>query len=54
MKLREVGSFIPWLLDGLADDERRRLLNELPPPLRLLSQRRWVPRYAKQSAALWR
>lgn len=54
MKLREVGNFIPWLLDGLPDPERRHLLGELPPPLRLLSQRRWEPRYVQQSAALWR
>jgi hemerythrin-like domain-containing protein len=53
MKLRDVGRFLPWLLDDLDDDRRRHVLAELPPPLRLLNQRRWAPRYAKQSAGLW-
>ena len=53
MKPSQVAIFIPWVLEDLPDADRKHLLGEFPAPLRLLVNRRWVPRYARQSAALW-
>ena len=53
MKLSQVTMFVPWVLEGLPDPDRRKVLSSFPPPLRMLARRRWVPRYEKASAAIW-
>ncbi|MFE0427659.1 hemerythrin domain-containing protein [Streptomyces sp. NPDC058953] len=50
--LRGAPTFFPWLLDGVADDDRRAVLGLLPGPLRLVYGSVWRPRYERTSP--WR
>jgi hypothetical protein len=45
--LRGASSFIPWVLDGAADETQRTVLGMLPPPVRLLYRCTWRPRYLR-------
>jgi hemerythrin-like domain-containing protein len=46
--LRAAPEFFPWLLDEAAPADRDAVLSRMPPPLRLLYRRVWLPRYQKQ------
>lgn len=45
--LRGAAVYLPWLLDGAPDTTSAKVLGLLPPPVRLLYRRVWVPRYRK-------
>jgi hemerythrin-like domain-containing protein len=47
--LRGAARYLPWLLDGVSDDTRARVLHLLPPPARVLYRRVWAPRYRRTS-----
>lgn len=51
LSLGELSRMGPWLLDGVTPDDARRVLQEIPPPLRLLHRFWWNPRY--QRARRW-
>jgi iron-sulfur cluster repair protein YtfE (RIC family) len=42
--LKGAAEYLPWVLDGATDETTTRVLNLLPPPVRLL-YRRWVKKY---------
>lgn len=46
--LRSAPEFFPWLLGGAEPRERAAVLGRVPPPVRLLYSKVWLPRYAKQ------
>jgi iron-sulfur cluster repair protein YtfE (RIC family) len=46
--LRAAPEFFPWLLDDATPEDRTAILGLVPPPVRVLYQRVWQPRYAKQ------
>lgn len=48
---RGAAELFPWLLDATDEVNQSRVLKALPPPLRLVYKRVWVPRYAKRN--LW-
>lgn len=43
----EIAALSPWLLDGASPEDVRRVLDELPAPLRLVHRFWWNPRYRK-------
>lgn len=43
--MASVAQYLPWLTDGVADDERNRILTLLPPPLRATYEGQWRPEY---------
>ncbi|MEV0119113.1 hemerythrin domain-containing protein [Streptomyces sp. NPDC050844] len=47
--IKGAATFFPWLLDGVADAERRNLLDKVPPPLRLVYRAVWRPKYERNS-----
>ena len=47
--LRGAAEFFGWMLDGASADTTRRLLGQLPPPVRLLYRAFWRPAYARRS-----
>lgn len=49
--LRNAGEFFGWILDDAQPDVGLRVLSSLPPPLRLLTTRRWLPAYDRRG--LW-
>ncbi len=51
--MRGSARFFPWIFDDADPVERRAVLAMPPPPVRLLSQYVWEPRYRRQAAALW-
>jgi hemerythrin-like domain-containing protein len=50
--LRGGAVFFPWLLDDAPTTTRDRVLNLLPPPVRLLCRRVWAPRYRRAQLSL--
>ncbi|MBS1677636.1 MAG: hemerythrin domain-containing protein [Actinobacteria bacterium] len=44
--------YVPWILDGASEEERRRFFGELPPPVRILNSFVWQRGYQKRG--LWR
>jgi Hemerythrin HHE cation binding domain len=46
--LRGAAEFFGWMLDGASADTTRRLLGQLPPPVRLLYRAFWRPAYARR------
>lgn len=51
LSLGELSRMGPWLLDGVKPEDASRVLQEIPPPLRLLHRFWWNPRY--QRARRW-
>lgn len=51
LSLSEIAQLGPFILDGAPPDDVRRVLSELPPPLRLVHRFWWTPRY--QRARRW-
>jgi hypothetical protein len=51
--MRGSAKFFPWIFDGAAAVERRAVLTMPPPPVRVLCQYVWEPRYERKVAALW-
>jgi len=43
----DIAQLGPYLLDGAPPDDVRRVLSELPPPLRLMHRYWWNPRYQR-------
>ena len=52
LSLSEIAQLGPWILDGASPEDVRRMLAELPPPLRLVHRFWWNPRY--QRARRWK
>jgi hypothetical protein len=50
--LRGGAVFFPWLLDGASASTRDRVLNLIPPPVRVLYRTVWAPRYQRAQLAL--
>jgi iron-sulfur cluster repair protein YtfE (RIC family) len=46
--LRAAPEFFPWLIGEADPADREAVLNRVPPPVRLLFQKVWLPRYARQ------
>lgn len=46
--LRSAPEFFPWLLGEADPADRSAVLGRVPPPVRLLYAKVWLPRYAKQ------
>jgi hemerythrin-like domain-containing protein len=51
--MRGSARFFPWIFEGADPVERRAVLAMPPPPVRILCQYVWEPRYARQGANLW-
>ena len=49
--VRGVSTWIPWIIDGMPQAERRGFLARFPAPLRLLNRLLWAPRYRRRH--LW-
>jgi iron-sulfur cluster repair protein YtfE (RIC family) len=47
LSLSEIAGLGPWLVDGATPNDVRTVLNELPPPVRVLHRYWWNPRYQK-------
>ncbi|RKS73039.1 hypothetical protein BZB76_3722 [Actinomadura pelletieri DSM 43383] len=47
--VRNLGVFLPWLLDDAPEPTRRAVLRLLPPPVRLVYRTSWRPRYRRRS-----
>jgi len=50
--IKGAGRYVPWILDDLAPDRRRRFLASLPAPARVINRILWEPRYRQRG--LWR
>ncbi|MDL4774101.1 MULTISPECIES: hemerythrin domain-containing protein [Thermomonosporaceae] len=46
--LRSAPEFFPWLIGEAATADRAAVLSRVPPPVRLLFQKVWLPRYTRQ------
>ncbi|MFA1548319.1 hemerythrin domain-containing protein [Actinomadura chokoriensis] len=46
--LRSAPEFFPWLIGEAAVADRTAVLRRVPPPVRLLFQKVWLPRYTRQ------
>jgi iron-sulfur cluster repair protein YtfE (RIC family) len=44
-KLNGAAVWIPWITDGMSDEDARKFLARMPPPLRLLYKISWESRY---------
>jgi iron-sulfur cluster repair protein YtfE (RIC family) len=51
--MRGSARFFPWIFDGAQPVERRAVLTMPPPPVRMLCEHVWEPRYERRAAALW-
>jgi iron-sulfur cluster repair protein YtfE (RIC family) len=51
--MRGSARFFPWIFDGAQPVERRAVLSMPPPPVRILCQYVWEPRYQRRTAQLW-
>jgi iron-sulfur cluster repair protein YtfE (RIC family) len=51
--MRGSARFFPWIFDGADSVERHAVLSMPPPPVRILCQYVWEPRYQRQVASLW-
>lgn len=51
--MRGSARFFPWIFDGAEPVERQAVLGMPPPPVRMLCQYVWEPRYERRVAALW-
>jgi hemerythrin-like domain-containing protein len=45
--LRGAAVYFPWLLDGAPDATATKVLGLVPPPVRILYRRVWLPRYRR-------
>ena len=43
-----VGVYIPWVMDDISDEERRRFLGAFPPPLKVVNKVLWQRGYDKK------
>ena len=46
--VRGAATYVPWVLDGLDQDGRRRFFAALPPPVRLANHLEWERRYQRR------
>jgi len=51
--MRGSAKFFPWIFDGADPVERSAVLTMPPPPVRVLCQYVWEPRYQRKVATLW-
>jgi hemerythrin-like domain-containing protein len=51
--MRGSARFFPWIFDGADAVERHAVLSMPPPPVRMLCQYVWEPRYERRVATLW-
>ena len=51
--LRGAAQFFPWVLEGADPEDAEVALEALPPPIRVLCRRRWIPRYERRIAVVW-
>lgn len=47
--LRAAPEFFPWLLEDAKPEDRDAVLTRVPPPLRLLYEKVWLPRYTRRT-----
>jgi hypothetical protein len=47
--LRAGAEYFPWLLEGASDEMAAKVLGLVPPPVRFLYRRVWLPRYRRVS-----
>lgn len=47
LSLSEISRLGPWVLDSASPEDVRRVLQELPPPVRLVNRLWWNPRYQR-------
>jgi hypothetical protein len=52
--LRGATQFFPWILEDADPADAKVALGNLPPPIRALCRRRWIPRYERQVASVWK
>jgi hypothetical protein len=45
--LKGAAVFFPWMLEGAPQDTAEKVLRQLPPPVRVLYRRLWLPRYTR-------
>jgi Hemerythrin HHE cation binding domain len=50
--VRHAAATVPWALAGVSPDARTEVLRQLPPPTRLLYQKIWLPRHARNTPPL--
>jgi iron-sulfur cluster repair protein YtfE (RIC family) len=51
--MRGSAKFFPWIFDTANPVERKAVLSMPPPPVRVLCQYVWEPRYTRKVASLW-
>jgi hypothetical protein len=51
--MRGSAQFFPWIFEGAASVERAAVLQLPPPPVRVLCQYVWEPRYRRRTVRLW-
>jgi hypothetical protein len=51
--MRGSAKFFPWIFDGAEPVERSAVLTVPPPPVRVLCQYVWEPRYQRKVASMW-
>ena len=51
--MRGSAKFFPWIFDGAEPVERSAVLTIPPPPVRVLCQYVWEPRYQRKVASVW-
>jgi hypothetical protein len=51
--IRGSAQFFPWIFDGATAVDRKAVLSMPPPPVRMLCQYVWEPRYNRRVATIW-
>jgi iron-sulfur cluster repair protein YtfE (RIC family) len=51
--MRGSAKFFPWIFDTANPAERKAVLSMPPPPVRVLCQYVWEPRYTRKVASIW-
>ena len=51
--IRGSAQFFPWIFDGATAVDRQAVLSMPPPPVRMLCQYVWEPRYTRRVATIW-
>ncbi len=51
--MRGSAKFFPWIFDTADPVERKAVLSMPPPPVRVLCQYVWEPRYTRRVASIW-
>ncbi|MFB9832585.1 hemerythrin domain-containing protein [Actinoallomurus acaciae] len=49
--VKGAAAYVPWIIDGISRDDRRRFLANLPAPVRAINRLAWTPKYRRRR--LW-